>query len=52
VITLTGPVDKLGLFKPLFEHAEVLEQKTRKLDKEDQRVITEALQAMGAESGG
>jgi hypothetical protein len=47
VITLTGPVDKLGLFKPLFERADAIEAKPRKLDKQDQRVIAEALEAMG-----
>jgi hypothetical protein len=46
-VTLTGPVDKLGLFKPLFERAEVLEGKPRKLNNDDQKVIAEALKAMG-----
>ena len=52
LITLKGPVDKLGLFKPLFDRADMLEEKPRKLNKEDQRVITEALKGMGVESGG
>jgi hypothetical protein len=49
LITLKGPVDKLGLFTPLFERADALESKPRKLNKEDQRVITDALEKMGVE---
>jgi hypothetical protein len=51
-ITLTGPVDKNGLFKPLFDRADTIEEQPRKLNREDQRVITEALEAMGVKSGG
>jgi hypothetical protein len=52
LVSLKGPVDKLGLFAPLFERADAIEEKPRKLNKEDQRVITDALKAMGVETGG
>jgi hypothetical protein len=34
------------------ERADAIEDKPRKLNRDDQRVITEALRAMGVESGG
>ena len=46
-VTLKGPVDKLGLFRPLFERADALQEKPRKLTEDDQRAIREALEAMG-----
>ncbi len=47
VITLKGPVDKLGLFHPLFERADAIETEGRELNDDDDRVIREALAAMG-----
>jgi hypothetical protein len=47
VITLKGPVDKLGLFKPLFERADEIETQARAVNGDDDRVIGEALEAMG-----
>lgn len=46
-VTLKGPVDKLGLFRPLFARAEEIEAKPRGANEEDKRVITDALKAMG-----
>jgi hypothetical protein len=46
-VTLKGPVDKLGLFVPLFERASAIEEKPRALSDDDDRVIREALEAMG-----
>lgn len=47
VDTLRGPVDKLGLFQPLFERADEFETKPRPVNKEDDRAIGEAFEAMG-----
>lgn len=47
VVTLKGPVDKLGLFQPLFARAAEIEEKGRAANKDDDRAITAALQAMG-----
>jgi hypothetical protein len=49
-ITLRGPVDKLGLFMPLFERAELIEEKGPAASDsgDDKHVIRAALSAMGA----
>ena len=46
-VTLKGPVDKLGLFQPLFARAGEIEEKGRRANKDDDRAIDEALQEMG-----
>jgi hypothetical protein len=46
-VTLKGPVDKLGLFQPLFARAAEIEEKNRKANEDDDRAITEAFAAMG-----
>ena len=45
-ITLKGPVDKLGLFKPLFERADAIAQQQGG-DTDNAKVIRSALAAMG-----
>lgn len=45
-ITLKGPVDKLGLFAPLFAHADAIASGTAKSDSD--AVIESALREMGA----
>jgi hypothetical protein len=47
VVTLKGPVDKLGLFQPLFARAEEIEAQPRPVNDDDNRAIGEALEAMG-----
>lgn len=47
-ITLKGPVDKLGLFRPLFEHADKLANGEQ---VESASVIRDALRNMGVELG-
>jgi hypothetical protein len=47
-VTLRGPVDKLGLFQPLFARAGEIEDGTGPAGVDDSKVIREALQAMGA----
>jgi hypothetical protein len=47
-VTLTGPVDKLGLFKPLFEHADAIAEQGAAASKKNQEVIEAALRGMGA----
>jgi len=47
VVTLKGPVDKLGLFQPLFARADEIETQARPVNEQDGRVIGEALKAMG-----
>jgi hypothetical protein len=47
-ITLRGPVDKLGLFMPLFTHADAIEQGTAGAEKQSREVIDAALRDMGA----
>jgi hypothetical protein len=44
--TLRGPVDKLGLFAPLFEQADAIEAGSGAAD--NATVIREALKDMGA----
>jgi hypothetical protein len=46
-ITLRGPVDKLGLFRPLFAHADALELGAA-THANNEPVIRDALRAMGA----
>ena len=48
-ITLKGPVDKLGLFQPLFARAAEIEERGGKAEGDDQRTIVEALRAMGVQ---
>lgn len=47
-VTLRGPVDKLGLFQPLFAHAEAIAEQGAPASKKNQEVIEAALKAMGA----
>jgi hypothetical protein len=49
VVTLKGPVDKLGLFQPLFSRAEEIEAQSRRANDDDDRVIREAIKAMGVD---
>lgn len=46
-ITLKGPVDKLGLFEPLFIHADKISQEGSKSDTDDKAAIDNALADMG-----
>jgi hypothetical protein len=46
-VTLRGPVDKLGLFMPLFAHAELIAQ-GESVPKKNSQVIDSALREMGA----
>jgi hypothetical protein len=47
-VTLRGPVDKLGLFQPLFERADEIAEKGAVANGDDAAVIHSALKAMGA----
>jgi hypothetical protein len=47
-VTLKGPVDKLGLFQPLFAHAEAIAEQGASASKKNAEVIDAALKAMGA----
>src|SRR5262249_44057522 len=47
-VTLRGPVDKLGLFRPLFEHADAIEESGAKAGASNREVIDKALKDMGA----
>jgi hypothetical protein len=47
-ITLRGPVDKLGLFMPLFAHADEVEKGTPGAQNKSGEVIDSALKEMGA----
>jgi hypothetical protein len=47
-VTLKGPVDKLGLFQPLFAHAEAIAEQGASASKTNAEVIDSALKAMGA----
>ena len=47
-VTLKGPVDKLGLFRPLFARADDIEEKGAASPEENQKIIREALKEMGA----
>ncbi len=48
VITLRGPVDKLGLFRPLFERADAIGDNNDYSAAKDETVIHDALKDMGA----
>jgi len=47
-VTLRGPVDKLGLFQPLFAHAETIAEQGAPASKKNAEVIEAALKGMGA----
>jgi hypothetical protein len=47
-VTLRGPVDKLGLFMPLFAHAEAVAEQGKAASKKNAEVIESSLRAMGA----
>lgn len=47
-VTLKGPVDKLGLFHPLFAHADVLVEQDASANAQNPTVISNALKNMGA----
>jgi hypothetical protein len=49
-VQLTGPVDKLGLFMPLFEQASAIEEQGPHANARNEAVIVKALQAMGVEA--
>jgi hypothetical protein len=50
-VTLKGPVDKLGLFQPLFAHADAIAEQGAAASKKNQEVIESALKEMGAVPG-
>jgi uncharacterized protein DUF6607 len=50
-VTLKGPVDKLGLFQPLFAQADAIAEQGAAASKNNQEVIESALTAMGAVPG-
>jgi len=47
-VTLKGPVDKLGLFQPLFAQADEVAEKGEAASSQNQTVIRKALKNMGA----
>lgn len=47
-VTLRGQVDQLGLFVPLFKHADAIAKGSRTADASSQKVISETLKDMGA----
>jgi hypothetical protein len=47
-VTLKGPVDKLGLFQPLFARADEIEEKGTSSSGDDAGIIRDALKAMDA----
>jgi hypothetical protein len=47
-VTLKGPVDKLGLFQPLFAHADAVVEQGPAENAQNQTVIRKALKDMGA----
>jgi hypothetical protein len=47
-VTLRGPVDKLGLFQPLFAQADAIAAQGAAASKKNQEVIESALKEMGA----
>lgn len=49
--TLRGPVDKLGLFVPLFERADEIEKQGTTSAAENEKVIRDALRDMGVGGG-
>ena len=46
-VTLRGPVDKLGLFRPLFAHADDIQEKGGSSAEENAKVIRSAFEKMG-----
>ena len=48
VATLRGPVDKLGLFRPLFARADEIAESGSGSQADNEKVIREALSDMGA----
>jgi hypothetical protein len=50
-LTLKGPVDKLGLFQPLFAHADAIAEQGAAASKKNHEVIESALKEMGAVPG-
>lgn len=49
--TLRGPVDKLGLFRPLFARADEIERQGTASPAENQKIIRDALRGMGVAAG-
>ena len=47
-VTLKGPVDKLGLFRPLFAQADAVAEQGASASEQNQTIIRDALKAMGA----
>lgn len=47
-VTLKGPVDKLGLFQPLFAHAAAIAEQGADASQKNAEVIESALKGMGA----
>lgn len=47
-VTLKGPVDKLGLFRPLFAQADVIAEQGEAANARNEAVIRDALKDMGA----
>jgi hypothetical protein len=47
-VTLKGPVDKLGLFQPLFMHADAIATNGAEASQQNDAVIRDALKNMGA----
>ena len=50
-VTLRGPVDKLGLFQPLFAHADEIAEQGAAASQKNQEVIESALKGMGVVPG-
>jgi hypothetical protein len=50
-VTLKGPVDKLGLFQPLFAHADAIAEQGAAASQKNQEVIESALREMKAVPG-
>ena len=47
-VTLKGPVDKLGLFHPLFAQADAIAEQGEAANAQNETVIRNALKDMGA----
>jgi hypothetical protein len=47
-VTLRGPVDKLGLFRPLFARADTIAEQGRGEPAQDEKIIRDAFRDMGA----
>jgi hypothetical protein len=48
IVMLRGPVDKLGLFMPLFAHADAIAEQGTSSSRKNAEVIDAALKEMGA----